>query len=1050
LWYVPCIASQVVNKLERFGLSVVTVLISVVCSLVFVSRGMGAEELLPPPSLVEPKTCTAASFCKNNKRQFDWVSRAVGADLVVRELVRIGVLPGHTTVAVVDSGFDFANRSQSIVSPEVKLMCSGSECIRTDLNGHGTSVAGMISGKDFGVAPDVSLLVVPAGSGDTTNWTILVKDEELAILRACEAGAEVINVSYSSLEDEVGLRTEWLMPETIDELRKKGCLLVRAAGNSSLQRDVGRKYFDSDDALLRVEATNWAGSRSSISSAGEILAPGEDVFTLATQKHSEELISDKYFFDIMGCESQPHGYFTSGTSVAAPVVAAIAAQVMGVAKVHGLWSILDASERVKWTNRVVLASRLNNQINALRAVTLADAVAKDWVKKKNTTKRKSEFESYVSRAFAEKNLMAAYKVAVKPFCTSALKNLVTDCSATNCEEFTSCLNQLRKVAQLCDGASEEQLLKIADQLAQAGWSTEAFQVTESARAKVEKSKNRRKKKKLDNERFTEVEVVRERVRNYWAELVTRFSVVGPMLPGQDPELGYYFKTDAAIGILELAIDGFSGDSEFDAHWFEEVLSILRSSLNSYSSRVPLFEQNPRLTTEFRSQRQSNGQREQMRNFFILLHQKVGAKNFIEVVSALGEQALLGFRKEKALDISSYFALSELLLEIKELDKIKSKIAANRKVVFQAWLATPATVELNVFDYHVGLALFADETEQILDKVKLYGQGKISKSGLGEGFCEYLESQQGLLSNTWVPFVVKRTQVVFETGTGEDKVFRLRRTFVLATAIEPRLPDVSKQILQALEQLLLDKLDSGLAHHYLYQNQWSFCATGKIGSKLQPSELYVNQPDSVTKLLLRLDDLTLEVHPIFPKDFSTDFKIAASEASLFCLLGRSDFSDSELEGIYLKRLRKLTLAWSEYADLGHSLISKGSTYSADEMQLQLQELDRRRSHFISFRTRSEYGWLSNVVLKHLPYERLRNFGTFIGEVETLYSKLELSEQFVREQPRGTIPAAFELFDARELKKALGLLLSRPAPGPQAPPPMQTDSLKPTIMSEDSSN
>jgi len=119
---------------------------------------MGAEELLPPPSLVEPKTCTAASFCKNNKRQFDWVSRAVGADLVVRELVRIGVLPGHTTVAVVDSGFDFANRSQSIVSPEVKLMCSGSECIRTDLNGHGTSVAGMISGKDFGDAPAVQLL----------------------------------------------------------------------------------------------------------------------------------------------------------------------------------------------------------------------------------------------------------------------------------------------------------------------------------------------------------------------------------------------------------------------------------------------------------------------------------------------------------------------------------------------------------------------------------------------------------------------------------------------------------------------------------------------------------------------------------------------------------------------------------------------------------------------------------------------------------------------------------------------------------------------------
>lgn len=202
---------------------------------------------------------------------------------------------------------------------------------------HGTHVAGIIAalrgngiGID-GIAPDVRIMVIRAvPDGDERD-----KDVANAIRYAVDNGAHIINMSFGK---------SWSPhKEAVDAAvryaEEKGVLLVHGAGNDaedlrSAPNFPNRYYLDGDSARLWIEvgASSWQGRdrlAASFSNYGagrvDVFAPGVDI---------RSTVPDNGYRDL------------SGTSMASPVVAGLAALIMAY------YPELDAAD----VRRVILES----------------------------------------------------------------------------------------------------------------------------------------------------------------------------------------------------------------------------------------------------------------------------------------------------------------------------------------------------------------------------------------------------------------------------------------------------------------------------------------------------------------------------------------------------------------------------------------------------------------------------------------------------------------------------------------------------------------------
>jgi subtilisin len=211
-------------------------------------------------------------------------------------------------VAVIDSGIDCSH-------PE--LTCAGGYDFVNDNpsliddNGHGTHVAGTIAAARngvgvVGVAPEVELYALKVlgadGSGDFS-------DVIAALQWATENGIQVTNNSYGAGSDP-----GTTVRNAFNNAAASGMLHIGAAGNSGNVRGIGDNvgYPARYDSVVAVAATNKSDSRASFSSTGstvEISAPGVDIVS-----------------------TYPNGRYArmSGTSMASPHVAGVAALVMSV------------------------------------------------------------------------------------------------------------------------------------------------------------------------------------------------------------------------------------------------------------------------------------------------------------------------------------------------------------------------------------------------------------------------------------------------------------------------------------------------------------------------------------------------------------------------------------------------------------------------------------------------------------------------------------------------------------------------------------------------
>lgn len=208
-------------------------------------------------------------------------------------------------VAVLDTGVDTTH-------PDLKdNLISGYNFVDkndnvTDLDGHGTMVAGIIAAVAnnsegiVGVAPKVKIMPLKVLTSKGGNWI----DLDLAIIYAAIKGADIITMS---LGGRSSLLFDAATQAAINFAYQKGCVLVAAAGNDNSSEPF---YPAAYDKVIAVSAINQSDQKAPFSNFGsyiDLCAPGVNILST--------FINGKYAYG-------------SGTSFAAPFVAGVAALLL--------------------------------------------------------------------------------------------------------------------------------------------------------------------------------------------------------------------------------------------------------------------------------------------------------------------------------------------------------------------------------------------------------------------------------------------------------------------------------------------------------------------------------------------------------------------------------------------------------------------------------------------------------------------------------------------------------------------------------------------------
>ncbi|MCB0610757.1 MAG: S8 family serine peptidase, partial [Lewinella sp.] len=217
----------------------------------------------------------------------------------------------HVRIAIIDTGIDDENMpdlfGSRIASSYDFIEDKPSSVI--DENGHGTQVAGIITGMAYvSDLYNVDLLELKAldGSGSGDLYDIIE-----AIEYAVENGANIINCSfgYSPLN---GDHYSNLFHQVLEEASSHGILIIAASGNDNNDLDNIKYYpgsYTDIPNLIKVGASKCDGSTTSFGSFGyqsvELAGPGVHILCPS--------INGRWLYK-------------EGTSFAAPIVTGVAMQ----------------------------------------------------------------------------------------------------------------------------------------------------------------------------------------------------------------------------------------------------------------------------------------------------------------------------------------------------------------------------------------------------------------------------------------------------------------------------------------------------------------------------------------------------------------------------------------------------------------------------------------------------------------------------------------------------------------------------------------------------
>ncbi|KAL7823143.1 serine protease [Trichoderma gracile] len=204
----------------------------------------------------------------------------------------------------------------------------------TDINGHGTHVAGIIGGKTFGVAKKTQLIGVKVFLDDEATTSTLMEGLEWAvndITTKSRQGRSVINMSLGGPYSQA-------LNDAVDHIADMGILPVAAAGNKGIPATFISPA--SADKVMTVGSINSDWQESNFSNFGpqvNILAPGEDVLSAYVSTNTATRV-------------------LSGTSMAAPHVAGLALYLM---------ALEDFGSTQKLTERIVQLGMKNKVVNLM-------------------------------------------------------------------------------------------------------------------------------------------------------------------------------------------------------------------------------------------------------------------------------------------------------------------------------------------------------------------------------------------------------------------------------------------------------------------------------------------------------------------------------------------------------------------------------------------------------------------------------------------------------------------------------------------------------------
>jgi subtilisin family serine protease len=230
-------------------------------------------------------------------------------------------------VYILDSGVDITNPLLSKVHRGTSFLNEWK-----DLSGHGSHVAGIISS----VAPKANIIDVRVLGQDNNGSTEYVSKAILWVIGQAQISGRrsVINLSLGSPKNEV-------LAQAVQQAYESGIFVIGAAGNKA---EDACKYAPADSPyVLSVASSSFKNKVSPFSNLGEcvgIFAPGSQITSTWLKGETKAL---------------------SGTSMASPHIAAIAALLLGEPEMSS-W-MMDVGNGYNLIKQIAGSGQLHGNLN---------------------------------------------------------------------------------------------------------------------------------------------------------------------------------------------------------------------------------------------------------------------------------------------------------------------------------------------------------------------------------------------------------------------------------------------------------------------------------------------------------------------------------------------------------------------------------------------------------------------------------------------------------------------------------------------------------------